>query len=137
MNDGHVEETLHGQPLTETIVILAGDEKDALKQVEKQLMSDFKVSSFAISAQKGLDESSLGLFVHVFELVKDVIKSRPKTTQNIVVAVLDDDSESVYAASLAALLKTASIEQPKIQFKSIHFAKTDIDEVVRRVVQEA
>ncbi|GAX60248.1 beta-ketoacyl synthase [Candidatus Scalindua japonica] len=75
---------------------------------------------------KAIDEAVETRFIEVFDKVKSCLEAKPNRVQQILILVPDTEERYCYAP-LAGLIKTAHIENPRIQGKVIYYPEIAID----------
>ncbi|MCP3678549.1 MAG: hypothetical protein GY721_13495, partial [Deltaproteobacteria bacterium] len=106
-----------GQRDADRLIVLAGGE-----EWMRELLSGEYPDAEVIGLSASVEDAGLNVeswFVEVFEKIRGRLEGRPKRVQRILVLVPDGDDGYCYAP-VAGLLRTARIENPRIEGRVIY-----------------
>lgn len=108
-----------------TSLILIGTGTKSVEILSENL--GLETALFAVKESNLEKENVSYVFKEVFEHIQGILKSRPKIKQRLLVVLPDSPGNYLYA-SIAALFKTAQLENPKIEGKIILVSKEYIND---------
>ncbi|GAX60236.1 beta-ketoacyl synthase, partial [Candidatus Scalindua japonica] len=135
--DDHTLQDVETKDDVDYLIVIAESEEE-LRELLSAECPDAEVVGLSASKKKtGRDVE--GMFIEIFEKIRGRLEGKPKRVQRILVLVPDGDAGYCYAP-LAGLLKTAHMENPRIEGKVVYcpvFTEESRAQFVTMVKQES